>query len=758
MLTNDGKEEGETAFQKRALEPDGYGDIMPYEKLLNRKKQRTAGTPSTPSKYYDKVNSFLDKTFITGLDPSKQAGALGVTITDGNLSRELQLIQRIQKILPKKKVIYKLVDVYFTKLYPFLPFVDEECMRENIKLVLGTESYEDVNIERVKIERRLDLAYIGILLIILRLSYLSLFSNKSSKNKEKLLSEDPSPEAQDLKYLFSNPINIEMIDIAQSCLDLFQIYRKTNLTVLLLALFLRVYRTFAPEDGDGADGGDLQVFGAMLIQMAYSLGLHREPDKFNDVCNNPKLNHLGRKVFQYLILLDIHQSYNHGTPISVDPSSHDVKMPFYDPESCNIKNKELDKIVTENYAKCLAIFPLMTTLKKLLNAKDGCNISEVCNELGQFEVSILNFVGSPKKCFDSPVDSNSPIDTYNKNFSIKFLISIFGFYMSVYFHFYLYFEHKCNNLSFFYMKKMLLMSKEIMLRYFDLLGKKDYICDLFINPVLEQFIHKANQLILALIIRVNYSLFHLVRKEDHQKKLDDINDPSYRLFYEEILKVSRLLKRAAEISISAISKISNRYYYAWRITKSHTYLLKTITKVKFYEDNVNKSEKLTEIIYSYDQVKLINKILESSVANFDFVEPLAPEFCPMLSSPAPPLFQTKPIPYDSDMLDFGANFINNEEIDLLWFQIISLKYDLNQDQSLQPLNSVMLNGLNEPDETNDSTYTNKGNKTNTAPVSGGVAAGGAVPDIRHGFDLEEMARFDIFNDLPFDQLFSKNAR
>lgn len=37
---------------------------------------------------------------------------------------------------------------------------------------------------------------------------------------------------------------------------------------------------YAPEDGDGADGGDAQVLTAMLIQMAYSLGLNREPDNF----------------------------------------------------------------------------------------------------------------------------------------------------------------------------------------------------------------------------------------------------------------------------------------------------------------------------------------------------------------------------------------------------------------------------------------------------------------------------------------------
>lgn len=43
--------------------------------------------------------------------------------------------------------------------------------------------------------------------------------------------------------------------MAQLCLDQFDLMRKSNLVVLQCAFFMRLYQIFAPEDGDGADGG-----------------------------------------------------------------------------------------------------------------------------------------------------------------------------------------------------------------------------------------------------------------------------------------------------------------------------------------------------------------------------------------------------------------------------------------------------------------------------------------------------------------------
>lgn len=103
------------------------------------------------------------------------------------------------------------------------------------------------------------------LLIILRLTYFTLFFNKNSVNENNSKSTDTSFKTQEMKYLLFNPININVIDVPQSCLDQFQFGGGLVLTVLQCAMYLKLYHIYAPEGGDGADGGDYQVLHVMLI-------------------------------------------------------------------------------------------------------------------------------------------------------------------------------------------------------------------------------------------------------------------------------------------------------------------------------------------------------------------------------------------------------------------------------------------------------------------------------------------------------------
>ena len=69
--------------------------------------------------------------------------------------------------------------------------LDEIDFRKCYKIIGETE-YKDEKIKELKVEKRLDLAVIGVLLIILRMSYLSLFCNKESVNEMRLKTTDPS--------------------------------------------------------------------------------------------------------------------------------------------------------------------------------------------------------------------------------------------------------------------------------------------------------------------------------------------------------------------------------------------------------------------------------------------------------------------------------------------------------------------------------------------------------------------------------------
>lgn len=189
-------------------------------------------------------------------------------------------------------------------------------MKEDLQKLIGYEDYTETRVD-VKVEKKLDFAYLGILLIILRLSYISLFSYDLAVNEVNFETEDPSPRAQETKYLLNNVINIDVINVAQECLDQFNLMRNCNLTLMQLALLTRLYHQFAPEDGDGIDGGDSQIFNGMLVQMAYSLGLHREPDLYPEAFKDEKINNLCRKIWYMVVIQDLNGAMSNGTMLCV---------------------------------------------------------------------------------------------------------------------------------------------------------------------------------------------------------------------------------------------------------------------------------------------------------------------------------------------------------------------------------------------------------------------------------------------------------
>lgn len=784
LMKEDG-DQTEKVFKKRAMETDGYDDMVPYNSILKARLER--------NRQKSKVN--------------QSALPLGLTFYDGKIDRELQLIDKIQMVLPKRGVIWKLINRYFTWFYPYMPFLEQESFTNDIARIIGPESSEDVALAEIKVEKKLDLASLGLLIIVLRLSYLSLFCNKNSVNEANLHSTDPSPEARELKYLLSNPININAIDVAQLCLDLFQLLRKPNFTILQLAFYMRIYHTYAPEDGDGADGGDSQVLNAMLIQMAYSLGLNREPNKFEDVCNDPKLNHLGRKIWHFLVVCDVYLAYAFGNPMTINRMYYDTLVPFHEPGNESIKDATLDKYVTESYFGCFSYLEnIRKILSLVLDVEGETNMAQLCSMISEFELGIHQDFGTLHDCV-KPLENSFTTYAFSRNFKIKCYLSLKGFLISMFFHFFLYYEPKDVNLSFFYLKKSLLISTtEIMPYYFSLLGNSEVVCDMIINPTLELIIHKANQINLASIVRVNFIIYHMRTNPLHDTKI--LNDVNYSVYFKLLCNFSSCLTRCAEVSISAISKISNRYYYAWRITKGHTYLLKTITSTQFYEDNHKAAGDLCLAQFSVEQLEELIKICERTLALFGKAEvnsksvfchiveaersgqsrmfarnsdtssqvstasPYFNKYTPSTSSsvssatrmPDKSAVPNKPNKVEDANADnmkntFGFDFVDNENIDRLWLNMLTMKHDTRiessdaADSDFYKMSGV---GAMSPNMGLGSTGFSRAGSVSASPFLNteefaGHGINGGLD--RLGFDLEQVNKFDIFSDLPFDQVF-----
>lgn len=636
-------EQSERQFHKRALETDGIDEMIPYSSILKARQTK------------QKSEKVANTTLL-----------LGLTFYDSQINRELDTIERIRTVLPKKRIIWKLVGRFFTSVYSYMPFLDEGYFRADLERLIGPQSYDDVPVYDLKIEKKMDLATIGILLVLIRLSYLSLLSNNTELTEKMLTSEDPSPQVQLQKYLLSNPISIDTVHVANLCLEQFNFTRRANYTLLQLVLFLRIYHTYAPEDGDGADGGDSQIQGAVLLQMAYQLGLNREPD---ETCTNLRMNHLTRKIWAFVRYSDLHLAFCFGNPMSVDDRFSNTKAPYYTrvPGDENLSSK-LDVSVLDRFDTCEK---LMTTLKQLLletlEVEGRVNLAQLTSKLGSFELKIYDTFGLFKDIIR--VKGTEEQATVERNFKVKIYMGMKGLLMSIYFHIYLYYEMKDVNVAFFYFKKcLMILIADVMPHYSDALRNSEVISDMVVNPTLETFIHKSNMLYLSGIVRVNFVIFHLKESADHVERCQV--DKSYLSYFQRLCQLSSCLTRAAEYTISAISKISNRYYYAWRITKSLTVFLRNVTCTEFYRANYSKAQHLYLPRYSEAQLEELILLCENTLASFKNSEfstfgfskraetQMKSEYNLSTSSGSPP------------------KGLTDSATDNLWLQILSWKHDL----------------------------------------------------------------------------------
>lgn len=332
-------------------------------------------------------------------------------------------------------------------------------------------------------------------------------------------------------------------------------------------------------------------------------------------------------------------------------------------------------------------------------------MSQLCKLLSEFETSIYEKYGTLSDCLNPKNCSFNHI--YARNMPVKLYISLKSFLVSVYFHIFLYYEKKDLKLSYFYLKKIIqIAATDIMPHYFELLGNSEVVCDMVINPKLIQIIHKLIQVNLALILRVNFSIYYFKNQEDHGFKCS--NDEKYYSYYKELCKFSSGLTRCAEVGVAAVSKLSTRYYYAWKVTKANNYLLKKITTMEFYDKESKMSNKLMLPNYSIEEIQELGLMSEIALSKLGKTKVMGDEFCTTCtyknfkSDISTTSSETNQTPNTATTMnsntnnnnnnnisstnsnsmtsisdtrkytnEFGLDFVNNEDIDKIWLQMIT---------------------------------------------------------------------------------------
>lgn len=258
-----------------------------------------------------------------------------------------QAAEAIGKLLPPKKIIILFLDKFFNHIYPIVPILDEQNFKLQVNQIIQTTN----GTTTVKLTKASDACILGILLIILRLTWLSLPPNackiKLGPECESLKLEPTYSatitQAKEESMLLKYETPLETVAIVRKFLIRFDeissfANSNVNITTVQFAIFYKLYLMCCPDKtGDtqlntftstGQDNETHQVLMSSIVQMAFSCGLHRDPDNFpqlNSAVNGSKLNkeamlnterlkHTWRKTWFFIVSLDVQQSLSLGTP------------------------------------------------------------------------------------------------------------------------------------------------------------------------------------------------------------------------------------------------------------------------------------------------------------------------------------------------------------------------------------------------------------------------------------------------------------
>lgn len=263
-------------------------------------------------------------------------------------SLEHEVILQIQDILPPGKIIAIHCKNFFkSPIHGLYPIINEDWWLDTMHRLLGfSESQLNSDQQpKVNISRRFDISKLATLLVMMRLSYLTYPDSL----------KDCTTEEE--KYILSYPIGKEFIDLAQRSLNVFKMLRKGILPVLHCFLLLRVYRKYAPEEGDMVDACDSETFTGFLVKISTSIGLNTDVARSAWVKDEGMYVDQWRKCWYSVYFFDFMENCNMGNSSSIDIDSFDTRLPEFKLDPANgtypsfVTDAPLEDIVVNNFQK-----------------------------------------------------------------------------------------------------------------------------------------------------------------------------------------------------------------------------------------------------------------------------------------------------------------------------------------------------------------------------------------------------------------------
>lgn len=503
----------------------------------------------------------------------------------------------LRKVLPPKLLVVALMRRFFRKLYAHYPIIDESWTYSQIDRIIQYLPDGQV-VENVNIQNREDLAVLAYVLIILRLSYMSQFSNVKDHNEAKLRMMGTFADEEHFSMQF--PITMDAIELAASFLQKARLPLKTSFVVLQASIFMCVYRSVALESEAGCNTMATIENCGSLTQMAISLALDRDPDSLWDPMDD-KTKLLRRKVWYFLVTLDFNTSYQFFCPLTIRPNLYDTKIPEYTNGISNIADEQFEKQTIASLAKIyqtqLAGLALLEICVDLQNLHKSSDLVQCLND---FEYKLGQAFGVVPDYFN---DKTASVHPSIKILNLRILVTLRLFIATIYYFLHMFYKYKGDHsYDFFFFRKMVLIVFSEM-NYF--CSELFFICDRFfddtftmiMSPLILFYTHIIAVACLGFAIRLNCSLIVLESSgETNSSMVSSLKslETKNEFFVLRKLKLNKLL--------------GERYFYAWKTTKSNSFGYNMVYQNKLYNADIDLLKKANVTWTERQQYELENII------------------------------------------------------------------------------------------------------------------------------------------------------
>lgn len=459
-------------------------------------------------------------------------------------------MDEIKCILPPRKVLWALIDVFISCFTFSHQIIHEEDFRRDMSELLGG-SYRDFSSPDLNFKSIADTANAGILLICLRFGYLTL-QPVILKSKELSPSHILYVDSDVKEYLLAHPIEVNFIEYSESCLSRFNLLDPCCFEGFFLLVFSYLYKCFGPEHGIEPNNVEVGNMRAFILQVAYSMGLNRNPTTKHGIIT--PFDRLGRHIWSQLVFDDICTSLGTGHTLIHNAYPYDEADFKFDPSLFPITTDNMSSVELKRLkeAQVFMMFNQLNKkvqditkdfLMKLTDPTRSLTAKQVFKFLENLEIELIKSNG----ILDYATSNFKKVADLSEDFFRSFVLKVeilFKFStVPYYFKLFNMFEKKGEYDLACYCLKKIISNQLINYDLFHEVANNDEILSILLIPQALGILHR--NLLVNLSINVRLQIIN---------ERDDL----VKILFSNISKNTQL-------HFGFIEKLLDKYYYAWYI-------------------------------------------------------------------------------------------------------------------------------------------------------------------------------------------------